>query len=138
MMLQVKQRNDTSRGVRFMATLCFYQDTRHAIPLSWMREVLGIGYISSRKDGMSELRINGFASVREVLASLRPYIRFKTIQADALLRACLILESKKMRDLCEDELRELVDLIFVIKEQNYKSSQTLTKEALLARLNLTP
>jgi hypothetical protein len=138
MMLQVKQRNDTSRGVRFMATLCFYQDTRHATPLMWMREILGIGYISSRKDGMTELRINGFASVRQVLTLLRPYIRFKTIQADALLRACLILESKKMRDLCEIELRELVDLIFVIKKQNYKSSQTLTKEALLARLNLTP
>lgn len=138
MMLQVKQRNDTSRGVRFMATLCFYQDTRHAIPLMWMREILGIGYISSRKDGMTELRINGFASVRQVLTLLRPYIRFKTIQADALLRACLILESKKIRELCEVELRELVDLIFVIKEQNYKSSQTLTKEVLLARLNLTP
>lgn len=138
MMLQVKQRNDTSRGVRFMATLCFYQDTRHAAPLMWMRKILGIGYISSRKDGMTELRINGFVSVRQVLTLLRPYIRFKTIQADALLRACLILESKKMRDLCEIELRELVDLIFVIKKQNYKSSQTLTKEALLARLNLTP
>lgn len=138
MMLQVKQRNDTSRGVRFMATLCFYQDTRHAISLMWMREILGIGYISSRKDGMTELRINGFASVRRVLTLLRPYIRFKTIQADALLRACLILESKKIRELCEVELRELVDLIFVIKEQNYKSSQTLTKEVLLTRLNLTP
>ncbi len=138
MMLQVKQRSDTGRGVRFMATLCFYQDTRHATPLMWMREILGIGYISSRKDGMTELRINGFASVRQVLTLLRPYIRFKTIQADALLRACLILESKKMSNLCEVELRELVDLIFVIKKQNYKSSQTLTKEALLARLNLTP
>lgn len=121
-----------------MATICFYQDTRHAAPLSWMREILGIGYVSLRKDGMTELRINGFASVRKVLSLLRPYIRFKTTQADALLRACATLESKKMRQLSERELRELVDLIFVIKEQNYKSSQTLTKEILLNRLNLTP
>lgn len=138
MMLQVKQRNDTSRGFRFMATLCLYQDTRHAEPFLAMREVLGIGYISSRKDGMTELRINGFASVKRILTLLKPYLRFKLVQADALLRACKILESKRIRDLSELELRELADLIFVIKEQNYKSSQTLTKEALLRRLNLTP
>lgn len=138
MMLQVKQRSDTSRGFRFMATLCFYQDTRHAKPLSWMREILGIGYVSSRKDGMTELRINGFTSVKRILILLKPYLRFKIIQADALLRACTILESKRIRDLSELELRELANLIFVIKEQNYKSSQTLTKEALLIRLNLTP
>ena len=138
MMLQVKRRSDTSRGVRFMATLCFYQDTRHATPLLWMREILGIGYVSSRKDGMTELRINGFASVRKVLTLLSPYLRFKTVQADALAKACSILEEKKMRELSETDLRELVDLIFVIKEKNYKSSQTLTKELLLNRLNLTP
>ena len=61
-MLQVKLRSDTSRGVRFMATICLYQDTRHAEPLRWMREVLGIGYITNRNDGMTELRINGFTS----------------------------------------------------------------------------
>ena len=61
-MLQVKLRSDTSRGVRFMATICLYQDTRHAQPLTWMREVLGIGYITNRNDGMTELRINGFTS----------------------------------------------------------------------------
>lgn len=121
-----------------MATLCFYQDTRHASPLTWMREILGIGYVSLRKDGMTELRINGFASVRNVLALLRPYLRFKTVQADALMQACAMLESKRMRDLSEVELRELVNFIFVIKEQNYKSSQTLTKETLLNRLSLTP
>ncbi len=138
MMLQLKRRSDTGRGVRFMATLCFYQDARHAAPLSWMRDILSIGYLSSRKDGMAELRINGFASVRQVLILLRPYLRFKMVQADALLRACATLESKKMRGLDEKELRELVELIFVIKEQNYKSSQTLAKAALLDRLGLTP
>lgn len=137
-MLQIKQRSDTGRGVRFMATLCFYQDTRHAAPLSWMRGILGIGYLSSRKDGMTELRINGFASVRSILILLRPYLRFKVVQADALARACIVLESKKMRDMSESELRELVELVFIIKEQNYKSSQTLTKAMLLERLGLTP
>ena len=137
-MLQVKLRSDTSRGVRFMATICLYQDSRHAKPLTWMRDVFNIGYLSFRNDGMTELRINGFASVRKVLSKLRPYIRFKEKQADALIRACELLETKKIRDMSEKELRHLVDLVFIIKEQNYKSRSSLTKEAMLKRLGLTP
>src|SRR5581483_1704560 len=38
-MLQIKKRSDTGRGLRFMATICFYQDTRHEKPLFWIREV---------------------------------------------------------------------------------------------------
>mgnify|MGYP003528695556 CR=1 FL=1 len=137
-MLQVKLRNDTSRGVRFMATICLYQDTRHAQPLSWMREVLGIGYLSNRNDGMTELRINGFVSVQKVLTEMRPFIKFKTVQADALLQACTILSSKKISALNEYELRDLVELVFLIRDNNYKSHATLSKETLLSRLGLTP
>jgi LAGLIDADG endonuclease len=137
-MLQVKLRSDTSRGVRFMATLCLYQDTRHAKPLSWMREVLEIGYLSNRNDGMTELRINGFVSVHKVLTQLRPFIKFKTVQADALLQACSVLGSKKIRELSEYELRNLVDSVFLIRDSNYKSRATLSKETLLLRLGLTP
>ena len=42
-MLQVKRRSDTKRGLRFMATICLYQDTRHEKPLYWIQEVFGIG-----------------------------------------------------------------------------------------------
>lgn len=137
-MLQVKTRTDTSRGVRFMATICLYQESRHAQPLKWMRDVFDIGYLSSRNDGMTELRINGFASVKSVLEQLRPYILFKQKQADALISACKLLEEKKIRDLSEKELKHLVNLVFVIKDQNYKSKNSLTKEAMLKRLGLTP
>lgn len=137
-MLQVKLRSDSRRGVRFMATICFYQDTRHAKPLSWMREMLGIGYLSHRNDGITELRINGFTSVQRVLTVLQPFIRFKVIQVNALLRACTILSQKKIVELSESELRALVDIVFEIKDANYKSKATLSKEVLLHRLGLTP
>lgn len=88
-MLQIKKRSDTKRGVRFMATICFYQDTRHEKPLLWIQEKLGIGYISRRKDNITELRINGFSRVRDILYDLSPYIRFKTVQTRALIRACV-------------------------------------------------
>ena len=137
-MLQIKSRNDTTRGVRFMATICLYQDTRHEIPLLWIREFFGIGYISRRKDGMTELRINGFASVREILTQLQPYVRFKEAQLSALVEACTILETNTVSQLSERQLRKLVDLILIIRKHNYKSSQPYTKDTLLLRLGLTP
>ena len=137
-MLQVKLRADTKRGVRFMATVCFYQDTRHEKPLLWIRAKLGSGYVSRRKDGMTELRINGFAQVREILSELQPYIRFKVNQVRALMEACSILERKTIKALSAKELRRLVDLVFVIRSENYASRSTVTKEELYRRLGLTP
>ena len=99
LMLQVKTRSDTKHGVRFMATICFYQDTRHEKPLQWIRERLGIGYISRRNDGMTELRINGFEQVRDILIELKPFIRFKAKQVQALIDACDLLSKKFIREL---------------------------------------
>lgn len=138
LMLQLKSRSDTYRGLRFMATICFYQDTRHAQPLLWMQEHLKCGYISERSDGMTELRINGFAQVRQVLTLLKPYIQFKKIQTQALIRACELLEHKFLRNMSPTELRTLVDLMFEIKAQNYKSKSSIPKNEVLKRLGLTP
>ena len=137
-MLQVKLRGDTKRGVRFMATICLYQDTRHEEPLYWIRDVLKIGYISHRSDGMTELRVNGFEQVRKILTDFKPYIRFKAKQASALIYACELLARRRVDQLNEKELRNLVDLVFVIKQENYKSRSALTKDILLQRLGLTP
>lgn len=138
LMLQLKSRSDTTRGMRFMATICLYQDTEHAQPLLWMQEILKCGYISERSDGMAELRINGFAQVRHVLTLLQPYVRFKAVQVHALMRACTLLEQKFLRDMSPTELQTLVDLMFEIKAQNYKSKNAVSKNEVLKRLGLTP
>ena len=138
LMLQVKSRADTKRGVLFMATICLYQDTRHEKPLYWIRERLGIGYISRRNDGMTELRINGFEQVRDILTTLKPFIRFKTKQTQAMIDACTLLSEKFIRELSKKELRRLVELTFAIRKENYKSRSVLTKEELNRVLSLTP
>ena len=137
-MLQVKTRSDTTRGVRFMATICFYQDTRHEKPLHWIREVLEIGYIARRNDGMTELRINGYEQVSEILTSLQPYIRFKEKQVNAMRIACMMLSEKFIRHMSKAELHKLVNLVFEIRSENYKSRSTLSKEKLSQLLSLTP
>jgi hypothetical protein len=138
LMFQVKKRNDSSKGVRFMATICLYQDSRHETPLVWMRKQLECGYVSRRNDGMTELRINGFSQVRETLEMLQPYLRFKKKQAKLLIQACNLLERKTLRTMQSKDIRTIVDLLLLIQNENYMSKKRKTKEALYAMFGLTP
>ncbi len=138
LMLQIKKRKDVKSKFRFMATICFYQDTRHESPLYWIRRVLGKGYLSQRNDGMSELRIQGFDSVQEVLQRLRPFLRFKKIQAKALSQACKILLSDRYRATDHKQLSKLVDLILVIQHENYVTKKKKTRSEFFQILGLTP
>ena len=138
LMLQIKKRKDGKVKIRFMATICFYQDTRHEKTLHWIREVLKIGYISRRTDGMSELRINGYIQVRDILKKLLPYVRFKAVQAKSLIQATEILSSAKFRMLEKKQLLSLVQLALIMQRENYVTKKKKTKEELLAALGLTP
>jgi hypothetical protein len=138
LMLQLKKRSDSKRAIRFMATICFYQDSRHKKTLYWIKEVLGIGYISDRNDGMTELRINGYKQIRNILKSLAPYIRFKKLQTSALAKACEILSETKFKKLTKEQLLKIVDLILVIQSENYVTKKKKTEEELHKILDLTP
>ena len=137
-MLQIKKRKDGALKRRFMPTICFYQDTRHEKPLVWVREILGIGYLSRRNDGMTELRINGYVQVRDILKALMPHIRFKKLQATALCSACEILSNAKRRRLTDKQLLILADLILVIQKENYATKKKRSKNELLEMMGLTP
>jgi len=135
LMLQIKKRKDGNKSnYRFMATLCFYQDSRHEKPLFWIQKVLNIGYLSKRKDGISELRINGFKQIERILNNLLPFIKFKKIQAKILLKSVISLQ----KHLKEKDLRILVNNIVQIQSENYISKKKRTKEELLKVLGLTP
>ena len=121
-----------------MATICFYQDIRHEQPLLWIRDTLGIGYISRRNDGITELRINGFSQVGSILKELKPYIRFKRLQAIALLNACDLLDKKRLSELSTKQLLELVEIILTIQNENYVTKRKKTREELCKTLGLTP
>ena len=138
-MLQIKKRKDGNKSkFRFMPTICFYQDSRHEENLYWIREIFNIGYISKRNDGMTELRINGYKQVHDVMESLQPYIKFKKIQTRALKKACEILLDTKLRMLNNVQLVKLVDLILLIQKENYVTKKKKTKDELLLMLGLTP
>ena len=138
LMLQLKKRKDGKSKKRFMCTICLYQDSRHEKPLTWMRKVLNIGYVSRRRDGISELRINGYEQVKKILTLLIPFIRFKKIQARALLKAVNLLTGNFRKQLTNSELRKMVELIITIQNSNYVTKAQRAREELLSVLGLTP
>lgn len=138
LMLQIKRRKDGKVKIRFMTTICFYQDSRHDKGLHWIKSILGIGYLSKRNDGMTELRVNGYAQVMRVLDCLIPFIRFKKVQARALREACVILASVPFKKISRIQLNSLVKLILEIQSENYVTKKKKTKEDLNKILGLTP
>ena len=138
LMFQLKKRKDGKKKWRFMCTVCFYQDSRHEKTLHWIRDKLDIGYISKRNDGMSELRINGFKQIRNILKDLSPFIKFKREQASAIHKATTLLSKKNNNQLDERELRKLVDYILVVQENNYATKRKKDKKELQSILGLTP
>ena len=121
-----------------MATICFYQDTRHEEPLHWIHKILHIGYLSRRNDGMSELRVNGYKQVAQILKNLLPYIKFKKKQANALLESCLLLSTRDIHFLTNKMLERIVEHILVIQHENYVTKKKRTKKELYLALGLTP
>jgi len=122
-MVQVKRRADAPRGWRIMVTICLYQDSRHKAPLVWMRNTLGIGYISNRNDHITELRINGYRQVKRILTMLQPYIKFKKKQVVFALRILALLEKKRFVLLTKDERLVIADDMIALRNENYQSHQ---------------
>lgn len=137
-MLQLKKRSDSTKGVRFMTTICFYQDSRHDKNLKWIKKILRAGYFSKRNDGMSELRINGFKEVKNILENLSPFIRFKNKQAKLILLALEVLTKKTMRNMTKKDYKKIVSIILNLQKQNYATRKKKTKEDLYRLLDLTP
>lgn len=137
-MFQLKKRSDSTKGVRFMTTICFYQDTRHDKDLAWIKKILHVGYLSRRNDGMSELRINGFKDAEKILTDLKPFVRFKKVQVKLVLSACKILVKKTMRNMTKTDLKKLVKIILMLQKQNYATRTKKTQEDLFRLLCLTP
>ncbi len=123
LMVQIKNRRKTKQGWRLMFTICFYQDSRHRKPLKWIKNIIGIGYLSERKDGITELRINGFNAVRKTLIVLQPYVKFKSIQVKIILKILSLIGNNNFAQLSKITRLKIADLISDLREQNYKSGK---------------
>ena len=120
-MVQVKNRKGTPQGFRLMFTICFYQDSRHKKTLQWIRDTIGIGYLSDRNDHITELRINGFKETQRILKKLLPYVKFKFSQTQLVLEILALLDGKPFSRLSREQRLAIADKIVQLRNKNYKS-----------------
>lgn len=76
-MYQLVRRKDYRYGFQIRASIVFYQKTQNSRHLKWIKNLLKIGYIRERNDGMTEYTIVGLEPVLKVLESLKPYVVLK-------------------------------------------------------------
>ena len=136
LMLQIKKRNDIKNKKRFMLTICFYQDRRNDKVLVWIRKKLGIGYISRRNDGITELRINGYETVGKLLKTLMPYLKVKKRQAEILIKSSRMLRKSKNK-LDKETLKRLANHIYRLQTINYTTKRKKSLEEIYSILGLT-
>lgn len=118
-MLQLKPRKIVSFGFRVRTIICFYQDSRYKQGLSWIRRKLRIGHLSTRRDGITELRIEGHKRVKQILRELNPFIIFKKKQVEIILEAISMME----KNLTPREFLEVCKLSDKISSINYATTR---------------
>jgi hypothetical protein len=121
LMVQLKNRRDTSTGWRIMFTICFYQDTRHKKSLEWIHKMFGIGYLHDRNDHMTELRINGYSQVKTILEGIQPYIKFKRKQVEYALNILTVIEGKSFPTIPRRTRARTADWIIKLRGANYRA-----------------
>ena len=93
-MFQLVRRKDYRYGFQIRASIVFYQKTKHANHLTWLKEIFGLGYLRNRSDDMTEYTIVGLEPVIKVLKLLRPYLRLKNKHIGLALKINNLLQGK--------------------------------------------
>lgn len=92
--IQLQPRKRSRFGFRVRTIISFAQKIGHEEELRWIRKKLGIGYLYTRNDDMSELKIEGFERVEAILKKLQPFVLFKKKQVALVLKALSLLNKK--------------------------------------------
>ena len=137
--VQIKNRSDVIRGWRLMISLNFYQDSRHKKHLIELRNIIGIGYLSDRNDKITELKINGYDTVCQLIKLIIPYLKFKKVQAKKVLEIGKLIGNNNLPNLSVKKRKRIAQLIIDIRNCNYFSSQRKFSDSDIRKiLSLSP
>lgn len=118
--------------------IVFFQARKERAGLETMYNLLGIGYLRDRNDGIVEYTIGDMSSIVELLTAIRPYLYLKRRQAEIMLK---VLQQKKVVRSAKDFLI-LCSLIDQFQLLNYSKRRTQTASAVRTTLKneglLTP
>ena len=111
--IQFQPRENSKHGFRIRAVISFAQKVGHEKELQWIKDQLGIGYLYTRNDGMTELKIEGFKPVKAILTYLSPHVHFKENQVRLTLEALDIINTNP------NDLIKISEIADEISKHNY-------------------
>ncbi|MFH1971229.1 MAG: LAGLIDADG family homing endonuclease, partial [Patescibacteria group bacterium] len=118
--LQLQPRDNAKLGFRVRTIISIAQKVGHEKEMEWIRRKLGIGYIYTRKDEITELKIEGFQRVKSILTQLKPYVRFKSKQVGLMLKALNLLEENSKDILAIAKISdEISDINYATTKKKY-------------------
>ena len=129
-MFQLIKRADYSFGFQIRASIVFYQKTKNKEHLEWIKNVLGVGYIRDRNDGMTEYTIVGLDSVMKILELLKSYIRLKKQQVQLANQIYSLMSGK----FDVNRFIKAAELVDGFGELNYSKRRINTSSVLKAYL----
>ncbi|MEX1111826.1 MAG: LAGLIDADG family homing endonuclease [Candidatus Andersenbacteria bacterium] len=118
--------------------IVFFQAKKEREVLEQLHQLLGVGYLRDRKDGIVEFIIGDVLSMELLLIAALPYLRFKQRQAEVMLQILRVKQSVKTGE----DFLELCSLIDQFKILNYSKRRSHTRETVQQTLSaeglLTP
>lgn len=128
--------NSTYRyGFQVAPNIVFYQSQKELKFLESLKEMIGVGYIRLRNDGIAEYTIGDTGSMRDLINQIGSHLIFKKEQAVLLIR---ILDRKEKIKSGEDFLK-IAKLIDRYKELNYSKKRKIgSEQVIVSKKFITP
>ncbi len=74
---QLVKRKDYIYGYQIRCSISFYQKSKNAYILTWLKSIFKNGYIRHRRTGISDYTVVEPEKVKEILKTLRKFARLK-------------------------------------------------------------
>ncbi len=131
--------NETYRfGFQVAPSIVFYQSSKEVKFLNDLKNLLNIGYIRERNDGVSEYIVGDTKSMMNLIDSIAPYLRLKKKQAKLFKEILFLKKSVKSAN----DFYSMCTKIDSFEKMNYsknrKHDSKKVKDYLLEKGLLTP
>ena len=112
--------NDTYRyKFQIVGTIAFFQSAKSADTFTQFHQLLGVGTMRKRKDGILEITVCRTDDINAFVKSVGPYVRAKRKQIELLVK---VLDLKRdMRNV--QDFEKLMQLVDTYRELNYSKNR---------------
>ncbi len=117
--VRAKPNSDYRFGFQIAPYVILFQSAKGKEKFTELCNLIGLGYIRERKDGVLEYTINKVADIREFLKAIYPYTLLKKKQIELMIK---ILDAKSKIE-TESDFKALLELVDSYRQLNYSKKR---------------